>query len=803
MCHPEGGSGGLRFSGQPPERLTTATHDDHLRRIAPRARATMLVEGRRRGSGRSGWAKGIGGGWFAGGGRGCRTLLSMDNTSLTRGGFTLPGEAGYEKLTLELAERWGADVIRDSDGTQLSDEITESGYEIYSTVCLVRGQNEWAKANRDKLQQCCMMSKPVVAEGETVEVELLAGYFREQFEVNATDDPKQWWQVFDRTSGDEVAAADWDFDADRGVVTIRGTKRWHAYTVNFFSWRIWEEISMYNHVTNDWGDREHELPIDPIYPEARAQILTFLEGWLEGHPHTRVVRLTSMFYNFWWFWGDSAERRFLVNDWGSYEFTVSPEAIRQFEKAKGYRPTSEDFVNGGVYNNSYKVPSAFYRDWMDFINAFVVDFGRQCIELIHKHGKQAFVFYNDHWVGVEPYGERFGEMGFDGIIDGIFNGFEARKVAETPAVSVRELRMHPYLFPTGVNGAPSFLPGGTPTLECKTYWADIRRALLRKKVDRIGFGGYLHLVENHPDFIEYIEHLCGEFRMLRNLHLEDSPWTSGVRVALLTAWGKMRAWACRGHFNRGNAYNEVMESVSGLPVEVEFLSFEEVLEGGVPEGVDVVINAGAAGDAWSGGRYWGDARVIEAMSSYVAGGGGLIGVGEPSAYGHGMGFFKLARVLGVERERGLTRAFDRLGFEATGGHYLLEEAGAEMDCGKLVDDVYLVDGATEVLRAEGDSPVVTARGFGSGRSVYLAGHRFDGGNARMLLRAIYWCARKEGLIDRWVCADVDVDCAFFEKARKLVVVNRRDEAVRTAVRRPEGAVEVELEAFGCKVVEVG
>ncbi|MBQ9911193.1 MAG: hypothetical protein IJM50_06825, partial [Lachnospiraceae bacterium] len=31
-----------------------------------------------------------------------------------KGGFTLPGEAGYEQLTLRLAERWGADCIRDS-----------------------------------------------------------------------------------------------------------------------------------------------------------------------------------------------------------------------------------------------------------------------------------------------------------------------------------------------------------------------------------------------------------------------------------------------------------------------------------------------------------------------------------------------------------------------------------------------------------------------------------------------------------------------------------------------------------------
>ena len=56
--------------------------------------------------------------------------------STTKGGFTLPGEAGYEKLTLEMAEKWGADVIRDSDGTVLSDEILDAGYGIYSTICI-------------------------------------------------------------------------------------------------------------------------------------------------------------------------------------------------------------------------------------------------------------------------------------------------------------------------------------------------------------------------------------------------------------------------------------------------------------------------------------------------------------------------------------------------------------------------------------------------------------------------------------------------------------------------------------------
>ena len=53
---------------------------------------------------------------------------------MKQGNFTLPGEAGYEKLTLELAKKWGADVIRDSDGTKLSQDILDAGYQIYSTV---------------------------------------------------------------------------------------------------------------------------------------------------------------------------------------------------------------------------------------------------------------------------------------------------------------------------------------------------------------------------------------------------------------------------------------------------------------------------------------------------------------------------------------------------------------------------------------------------------------------------------------------------------------------------------------------
>ncbi len=709
------------------------------------------------------------------------------NDSFSKGSFTLPGEAGYEDLTLRLAETWGADTIRDSDGTQLSDKILKSGYDIYSTLCLVRADNEWAKANRYALQQSYLMSFPVTAESDTVTIDLLNGFFREQFSLNTDDDPHEWWQVHNRTTGEEVPHADWTIDPSTGKLTVSSARRWHRYTVNFLAYRIWEEISMYNHVTNDWGDQEHLMPIDPIHPEAREQMLAYLDRWLETHPHTQVVRFTSMFYNFFWPWGDSPRRRSIVNDWGSYEFSVSPEAIRQFEKKKGYRPQAEDFINGGRYCSSHAVPSPVYRDWIEFVHDFVISFSKVCVERVQQAGKKAYVFYNDHWIGLEPSTPRFAEVGFDGIIDGIFNGFEARKVAETQGVKVRELRFHPYFFPTGVNGAPSFLPGGNPTEECQTYWIDIRRALLRKPVDRIGFGGYLHLVENHPPFIDYVKGLAVEFRRLKALHVEGEPYTAPVKVALLTAWGQVRAWACCGHFNRDNYYNEVMESVSGLPIEVSFLSFEDLLADGVPDDVDVIINAGNRGDAWSGGEYWSNPRVVECISAWVGAGGGFIGIGESSAAPTDTNYFQLAHLFGIEKALPTTRAFQGYTFETASEHFITADLPEEFSLGREIDDLRLVDTTTTVLAASAKgSPRIGVRALGKGRFVYLSGHRYTADNVRLIHRAILWAAAKESAFDPWSTSHPAAECAYFSHRKELVVINNAREPISTEITRPDG-----------------
>lgn len=737
--------------------------------------------------------------------------LYMSHPDLSHGDFTLPGEAGHEQLTLRLAEKWGADTIRDSDGTQLSPEILQSGHAIYSTLCLVRSVQPWAREHPEHLQQNFLMSLPVVAERTRTTIDLLAGYYTEQFAVNFRASPKRWWQVFDRTTGLEVPKSHWRADPRRGTVTINGTKPGHRYTVNFLAHRLWEEISMYNHLTNGWGDREHLAAVDPMQPAVQKVLLAHLEGWLRAHPATNVVRFTSMFYNFSWFWGaDHARLRDVYSDWGDYAMTVSPRALTLFRQHHGYALTSEDFVNGGRYNSTHNPPSRRYRDYMDFMHDFVITFGRKCIDRVHAHGKKAYVFYDDHWIGVEPSSPRFHEFGFDGLIKCVFNAFEVRLCAHAKGVATKELRLHPYLFPTGLKGEPTFKPGGNPALDAKNFWVDARRGIVRAPIDRIGLGGYLSLVEAFPEFQDYIAGLAREFRLLKSFHAGGRPWVAPFKVAVLTAWGDLRAWTCSGHFTAGIELYDVLEAIAGLPVEVEFISFDDLVAHGVPKGVNVVLNCGRAGSAWSGGHHWADPRIEATLTNFVQKGGGLIGIAEPSAWPQPGQRFKLARVLGLDRDTGDRVANGKFKFKrplgAFGPHFITTDApaGTALDFGKDVDGIHVFDATAQVLAERTGSPRLVAHDFGRGRSVYFSGFKYTPDNTRLLHRALYWTASQEDGWGRWQSCNVRTEATYFPNSGRLVVINNAPQPQHTTVTLadPKQKRRVNLEAHGIAVLEV-
>ena len=53
----------------------------------------------------------------------------MDNN---RGRVTIPTDLDVIKETLDIMKEWGADAIRDCDGTEFPQELKNTGAKIYS-----------------------------------------------------------------------------------------------------------------------------------------------------------------------------------------------------------------------------------------------------------------------------------------------------------------------------------------------------------------------------------------------------------------------------------------------------------------------------------------------------------------------------------------------------------------------------------------------------------------------------------------------------------------------------------------------
>ncbi len=712
------------------------------------------------------------------------------------GSFTLPGEAGYEKLTLDMAARWGADVIRDSDGTKLSDEITSAGYGIYSTICIIRDHNEWAKKNLDKLQQTFLCTEPKVAIADEITIGLLDDFFNEQFKINDGPDAFKYWEVYDRTEDKLISSDKWSYDAACGTVTIKNIIPWHEYTVSFLAYRIWEEISMYNHTTNNWN-KEHLMQIDPIYPETREYLKKWLENWCIEHPKTTVVRFTSMFYNFVWIWGSDIKNRNLFSDWASYDFTVSDLALDMFKEQYGYSMTAEDFINKGKLHVTHTPGNKKKSDWMDFVNKNVIKFGKELVDIVHKYGKKAYVFYDDSWVGIEPYNDRFSDFGFDGMIKCVFSGFEARLCAGVKA-ETHELRLHPYLFPVGLGGLPTFAEGGDPATDAKKYWVSVRRALLRAKIDRIGLGGYLHLVENYPDFVQAIEDIADEFRTIKSLHDSGAPYTIDLRVAVLHYWGKLRSWTLSGHFHETymNDLIHVNEALSGFPVNVSFISFEDVANGALKD-YDVVINAGVMGSAWVGGEVWDNPEIQSLINEWVYNGGTFIGINEPAATLKGGNVFKTSRVLGVDLDTIDRVCHGRWAFDVDDNaakNIIPDNAGI-----RLKSKVHLTDGKARVIAADGNLPLFTINDFGRGHGIWMSSFETNIPNNRLLLNILTSLAKEKA---KYITDNMYTESAYYPGSNTLVVINNSDKTQKTHVFTGEKNIEFDLKPYETKITEI-
>ena len=111
-------------------------------------------------------------------------------------------------------------------------------------------------------------------------IRLMEGFHTEQLKVNTLDDPKRWWEVIDRTTGEIVPTDKWEFDEVSGEVEIQ-TKPYHEYTVSFLAFLIWDPVHMYNFIINDWQDTPHQLTYDVRQPKTQKYVKEKLKRWCE------------------------------------------------------------------------------------------------------------------------------------------------------------------------------------------------------------------------------------------------------------------------------------------------------------------------------------------------------------------------------------------------------------------------------------------------------------------------------------------------------------------------------------------
>ncbi len=712
------------------------------------------------------------------------------NENISRGRVTIPTDLDVVPETLEIMKRWGADAIRDCDGTDFPAQLQNQNAKIYSTYYTTRKDNAWAKANPEEVQQCYIMTGFHTATEGALEIPLMKGISPELMEVNTRDDIKRWWEVMDRTIGEPISTDAWDYHAETGCVVIAEPEAFHEYTVAFLAYLIWDPVHMYNAVTNNWQNFEHQITFDVRQPKTHKFTMERLRKFIADHPYVNVIRYTTFFHQFTLMFDELKREKYV--DWYGYSASVSPYILEQFEKEVGYKFRPEFIVDQGYYNNQYRVPSREFKDFQAFQRREVAALAKEMVDITHELGKEAMMFLGDHWIGTEPFMEEWKTIGVDAVVGSVGNGSTLRLISDIPGVKYTEGRFLPYFFPD------TFYEGGDPVREAKENWVTARRAILRKPIDRIGYGGYLKLALQFPEFIDYVESVCNEFRELYENIKGTTPYCVKT-VAVLNSWGKMRAWGCHmvhhALYQKQNySYAGIIEALSGAPFDVKFISFDDIRENpAILDSIDVIINVGDGDTAHTGGAEWEDAVISSAVRKFVHNGGGFIGVGEPSGHQYQGHFFQLANVLGVEKETGFTLNYDKYNWEQNPNHFILADVAGEVDFGEGKKSIYAYEG-TDILVQKDKDVQMAANAFGNGRSVYISGLPYSFENSRVLYRAILWAAHGEEILHKWFSTNYNVEVHAFVANGKYCVVNNTYVPQDTTVYTDTGSFDLHLEA---------
>ena len=131
------------------------------------------------------------------------------------GRVTIPTDESFVEGTREIVKLWGADAVRDCDGTELPKNVKELAEKVYNTYFVVRGDNEWAEKHRTFL-----MSARNLAERDTLQIDPMQGYFSQQIQPDTEN--LAYWEVYDRTTGEKYN--DWEWNEKGRCVLVKNAR---------------------------------------------------------------------------------------------------------------------------------------------------------------------------------------------------------------------------------------------------------------------------------------------------------------------------------------------------------------------------------------------------------------------------------------------------------------------------------------------------------------------------------------------------------------------------------------------------
>ena len=127
---------------------------------------------------------------------------------MQKGRITLPADDMPIEELKAIIDKWGADAIRDSDGTTLPAEASQLGSKIYGKYFITRGDNEWAKMNPDDIQHTFLLSEYTLATNTTLKIDPMKTFFKRTHHCGSGG-------IYGR----------------RGC-SLRGTRRWRPYPLS-------------------------------------------------------------------------------------------------------------------------------------------------------------------------------------------------------------------------------------------------------------------------------------------------------------------------------------------------------------------------------------------------------------------------------------------------------------------------------------------------------------------------------------------------------------------------------------------